>query len=1276
MTTASIRARINIKYDVGANDIYHKGLLLTQIVKGSTAVLSETDNSFDDCTLAGVATTTPAVRFICPTSSTKILEEGRPQAEWVTTQELDQYDGYGNRTLTSKLGVTSIGGQGCAPCQDPSIYGAPCDTSCRGDESYLSTDFVSPDSTGGRWILNKPARSRAYGVTGSQGYSEKVYHYDGQAFIGLPQGQLTVGLLSRVEAKVSSGSADTIDLERYNYNADGAVVESWDPNGNRRTFEYDTTNLQLLAENIHFDTAQAPYALRMEAQYDPLLDLIVQSTSWMRVVGGSTSSASRPTAYAYDAFGRLSAIAQPGDTLDAPTEQYSYELSAPVSRIIKRARTTKGAAADLEEVQCFDGLGRSLQKRTLTESGSYQVSGFRQFNVAGGLWKDYQSYTASSDNCDAGPANVLYTEHFYDAEGRGIRVRKPDSDIYSSASVIDTEYFPLRTVVRDELDTAPDANNPAANTPTTTEVDGLGRTVAIERMLQPSKPIRTNIFYDELGGLAGTIDAAGNRKTQVRDLLGRVTSVNDPDSGKSTFTYDAGGNVISRVDARGITAHTDYDAAGRKLAEWQDGNDAATRIAYQYDALDSCDQCSNLEGLLARITYPLSADRTDQGEDLFGYDDRTQPTYLVRSIGGSKFEFTTAFDDAGRIVSSTYPAGLSLDFRHDGAGRLKSVGNYVSGITYDERGLLNTLALGNGVTTTYGHDAIERLKTIDTVNASGTQVQQLAYNRDRVGNILGVTDGTASDDAPSSNTIYEYDPLYRITQAQLDPLAKQAETLQFAYDDIDNILSKTSDKGAASRDHVGDYQYGQNGAGPHAVTTAGKTKLGYDASGNLTNHNNDRFEWDFLGRMANAASNDNPVARFWYGAATERIKKTEQGQTTYYLTPDFEIRDGVATLYVRIGAQRVAKIETPQANFLPDLAPAHLDGTTAVPDSDGKITAGDAWIAQASVANIFQLDPAQSDAVVDELLGASVRRLLGLPDSIKAKITYFHNDHLGTTVVVTDSDGTIVERRAQYPYGLERNDAPPLEVAYSFTGKEHDWSTGLTYFGARYYLPREGRWGAPDPRYDVLDEVPAARSLDSTRQGELTAASAGKRQVRRGQSDSDTQTVRDPNGSDDRFTFYGYVGNNPANVIDPTGLAGVAIVGSEVTDAGVVAGGGQTGAVGAGVFTSGLFSRPSAGVFASWGGFLGAPGENHFVGFPKDGGKECTSNPWVVGAFGGGGLGVMVTNADASSDLKGPFRTVNFNAGWGVKVLGLQASWGHNDAGKLIWTFTYSGPCR
>ena len=78
-------------------------------------------------------------------------------------------------------------------------------------------------------------------------------------------------------------------------------------------------------------------------------------------------------------------------------------------------------------------------------------------------------------------------------------------------------------------------------------------------------------------------------------------------------------------------------------------------------------------------------------------------------------------------------------------------------------------------------------------------------------------------------------------------------------------------------------------------------------------------------------------------------------------------------------------------------------------------------------------------------------------------------DHLGSTSVVLDkASGEVVERAHYQPYGeIESNFRPDRWGAhrehYRFTGKEEDVEVGLTYFGARYYHARIGRWMSPDP---------------------------------------------------------------------------------------------------------------------------------------------------------------------------------------------------------------------
>ena len=105
----------------------------------------------------------------------------------------------------------------------------------------------------------------------------------------------------------------------------------------------------------------------MTADYHRHLDTIIASSQWMRVLDDQSINNLRKTEYKYDNFGRLVAVARPGDSLDMPTEEYEYSLENPVSRIVKRTRSKSSQSPDLESIQCFDGLGRQLQSYSASQ---------------------------------------------------------------------------------------------------------------------------------------------------------------------------------------------------------------------------------------------------------------------------------------------------------------------------------------------------------------------------------------------------------------------------------------------------------------------------------------------------------------------------------------------------------------------------------------------------------------------------------------------------------------------------------------------------------------------------------------------------------------------------------------------------------------------------------------------------------------------------------------------------------------------------------------------
>jgi len=77
-------------------------------------------------------------------------------------------------------------------------------------------------------------------------------------------------------------------------------------------------------------------------------------------------------------------------------------------------------------------------------------------------------------------------------------------------------------------------------------------------------------------------------------------------------------------------------------------------------------------------------------------------------------------------------------------------------------------------------------------------------------------------------------------------------------------------------------------------------------------------------------------------------------------------------------------------------------------------------------------------------------------------IYYFFSDHLGSSRVVTDSAGTIVEESDYYPFGGERIIVDSLDNNYKFTSKERDAESGLDFFLARHYSYNVGRFLQPD----------------------------------------------------------------------------------------------------------------------------------------------------------------------------------------------------------------------
>ena len=100
------------------------------------------------------------------------------------------------------------------------------------------------------------------------------------------------------------------------------------------------------------------------------------------------------------------------------------------------------------------------------------------------------------------------------------------------------------------------------------------------------------------------------------------------------------------------------------------------------------------------------------------------------------------------------------------------------------------------------------------------------------------------------------------------------------------------------------------------------------------------------------------------------------------------------------------------------------------------------------------------------VLGKHFARVDGSLQSEEQQTYFYHTDHLGSTVLVTDEDGEAVWSTEYTPFGGMASTEGEIKKAAKFTGKDLDEDTGLYYFNARWYDSEIGRFISEDPAAD------------------------------------------------------------------------------------------------------------------------------------------------------------------------------------------------------------------
>jgi YD repeat-containing protein len=438
------------------------------------------------------------------------------------------------------------------------------------------------------------------------------------------------------------------------------------------------------------------------------------------------------TTYSYDRAGRLTKIEPPG--LAATT--YAYTNASSSSGVFAPARVnatiSSSTGGAIETEYQYDAFGRFWrQKDLLRQVGQTKYWSLRETNYDALDRKISISEPEEVSGTD--PSTTAHKTEFlnYDAFGRARTVKAPDnSDTTLEFKGDSTTKRTVRIATGSTTDT---------DAITTETYDRHGRLITVTEPA-PEGALTTSYGYDVRNRLSLVL-MGGQNRTFDYDRRGFLRWESHPESGMTTYTYDARGHVLSKSQSAADTLYDltyQYDAAERPLvirgrnpffdpAAPNDPDEPQFRVMkkFTYGTSNVASPADRRLGKLwtaVRYNYdPNGSDDTYKVTETYLYGDtagrKTKRTTVITTGTGvdetwwdtyRTVDTELEYNDLNLVKTVKYPSCVgcgtwngSVPVREQTygytSGKLTTAPGFVDGLTYWPNGMWHTMQRNNGM---------------------------------------------------------------------------------------------------------------------------------------------------------------------------------------------------------------------------------------------------------------------------------------------------------------------------------------------------------------------------------------------------------------------------------------------------------------------------------------------------------------------------------------------------------------------------------------------------